>query len=153
MFRLPKDIENELIHKYPHVDVVNLFHDTITLMVQKSCFDGLCSIREFGKFLAFKVFSSRLGKETIRFKFKHSISFLNRLKNDKYIIENLAIKAPVPFTDEHEKKCKPNRNKRVDATNFLAQAHKNTKEKTNYRVATQEILKILETSDDKLDES
>ena len=149
MFKLPLDIENELIRKYPNIDITNLFHDLITLIIQKSCFDGSCHIREFGKFVAYKVYSHRLKKNTVRFKFKHSLSFLNRLKNDKYIINKLAIKAIVPFTEEHKKQCLDKQDNKIKHSVY-SKACKHTKEQTKYKVATQEILKILESTDDDL---
>lgn len=145
MFKLPLDIENELMKKYPHVDIINLFHDLTTLVIQKACFDGSCPIREFGKFIAFKIYSHRLKKDTVRFKFKHSISFLNRIKNDKYMTEKLAVKETVPFTEYHQQKCADKQNRKTKLNALLPKIHESTKAKTDYKVATQEIFKILES--------
>ncbi len=143
MFKIPPDIEHDLMKKYPNVDIVNLIHDLFNMIIQKSCFVGSCPIRGFGKFIAFKIFSSRLGHDTMRFKFKHSVSFMNRIKNDNYIVNNLAIHAKHEFTDKHEKKCNPV--KKTNLTNVSALIVENTKVQTNYKMATNEILNILES--------
>ena len=152
MFRLPPDVELELTRKYPHVDIINLVHDLITLISQKACFDGSCPIREFGKFIAFQVYSSRLNKNTIRFKFKHSESFMKRIRNDKYILENLAVKLPTPFTDDNEQKCVDKRDRKVVLNKILPNITKITEAKTNYKVATQEILNILQNDNSNNDD-
>jgi len=150
MFKLPVDIETDLIKKYPNVDISNFVHDMITFIIQKACFDGSCSIRDFGKFLSYKIYSSRLGKETVRFKFKHSTSFLNRIKNDKYMLEKLAVRIAVPFTEQHEKKCADKQDRKRPIEIILPQIHKKTRENTNYKTATQKILEILDTDPDNL---
>jgi len=150
MFKLPIDIENEIIRKYPDVDVINLFHDLTTIAIQKTCFDGSCNIRDFGKFIAYKIYSTRTGKDVVRFKFKLSTSFVNRLKNDKYLLEKLAIKIAVPFTEKNKQKCADKQDKKRYINTRIPEIQKYTDEKTNHRIATQEILKILETPNEEV---
>ena len=152
MFKLPPDIEHELVKKYPNADILNIIHDTVTLIVNKACFDGSCLIRGFGKFIAFKIYSERSGKDAIRFKFVKTVSFINRIKNDNFLMDHLILQFKKPYTEKKEKKCKAKRHRKITLNkNDVVPIHKIGKERTNYKLATQEILNILEEPEENIE--
>jgi hypothetical protein len=105
MIRLPEDLENEIIKKYPTANIKSILQSVFTAIVDKTLKDGGCIIREFGNFKAFKTHSAKLGKDVIRFKFTISPALEKKIKFDEYLLNNIPIKAKIPFTEEHQKKC------------------------------------------------
>ena len=81
MYYLPKDIELELQRKFPDTHVTSIVNDIFQMMIDKIFNDGYCLIRRFGKFYAFNTFSSRKGKQVVRFKFKPSSTLLRIVSN------------------------------------------------------------------------
>lgn len=105
MIRLPEDVENELIEMYPEANVKAIIQSLFASVLKKTLKDGCCNIREFGKFLSHKTVSAKLATEVIRFKFKISPALERSIKTDKYLLNNIPIKAKIPFTDENKKYC------------------------------------------------
>lgn len=105
MIRIPEDLENEIIKKYPNTNIKAILQSVFTGLIDKTLNDGGCIIREFGNFKAFKTHSSKLGKDVIRFKFTISPALEKKIKFDEYLLNNIPIKAKIPFTEEHQKKC------------------------------------------------
>ena len=78
-------------------------------ILDKTLNDGSCLVREFGKFISFKTFSTKIGQDVIRFKFKLSQSLDKRIKNDAFLLERAPIQAKKDFGDEEEERCKDKR--------------------------------------------
>ena len=105
MIRLPEDLEEELVKKYPDANVRSIIQALFTGMMEKALKDGCCNVREFGKFEAYKTTSTKLGAEVIRFKFKISPALEKKIKFDEYLLNNAPVRAKVPFTEQHQLKC------------------------------------------------
>ena len=103
MYKLPEDIQIELQKKFPNVNIQILTHYIFQAILEKTFKDSSCSIREFGKFLAFRTRSSRTSQDVIRFKFKISNTFDKKIKQDQYLIDNMPVKAVNVFSNQHEK--------------------------------------------------
>ncbi len=139
MFKLPEDVELDLQKKYQDVKVREFVNSLFQAIINKATQDGSCSIREFGKFIAFVTDSSRIGKHVLRFKFKVTPALNDKIKNDEYLIKNLPIKAKNPFTKKNEENCLSKKDQR-DA-NFIAQKHASIlgKERTLEKIKQEEM--------------
>lgn len=149
MFKLPEDVENDLKLKYPNFPVRNFVNSLFQSIIEKSTSDGSCGIRELGKFLSFVTYSSRLGKDVIRFKFKVTPALNEKIRTDEYLIKNLPIKAKNPFSKKNEESCISRREQR-DA-NFVAQKEASIlgKEKTSERITKDIINGVIKDSDNR----
>ena len=148
MYKIPKDIEVEMNKIYPNIDVQLFVHQLFTKIVDKTFRDGACSIREIGKFVAFKMFSTRLNRETVKFKFKSSISMLKRIRFDEYLLNLVNISQPVEFNEEHEQICSDKREIKKLRNKVYPIVNKSEREGTKKHLAKLEILKVLEENND-----
>ena len=97
MYSLPKSVEQELERRFPNIPVKQFTNALIEELINSSTTSGECKIREFGKFVSFKTFSKKLGTEVVRFRFKISPTFSNKIKFDKYILNNVPVKTSIPI--------------------------------------------------------
>ena len=145
MFKLPLDLEAELQKKFQNAHISTLVQYIFQAILEKALKDGSCSIREFGKFITFRTRSNKTGQDVIRFKFKLSNTLNNKLKIDKYLLNNMPVKATSVFTTQQEQNTK---NKKLQQkANITAQkeAEKLGKEKTKSNLVTNEIMSIMDT--------
>lgn len=143
MFKVPEDVQTELTKKYPNVYVKDFINDLFRLILEKTLKDSGCSIREFGKFLAFKTFSTRSGKEVIRFKFNIAHSLRTKLKDDDYLLKNLPVKAKNEFNKKNEEICKNFQDQRKSNIEAQKEAKVLEKERTQENLAREHILNII----------
>lgn len=143
MFKISEDVELKLKEKYPGVNVRQFIHDFIQALLDKALSDGSVSIREFGKFLAFVTWSNRVGKMLVRFKFKPTFSLTSKLNSDQYLLENLPVKTPAPFTKEHEEKCKDKKEQRQHNFQAMQEAQQLGRKRTQENLAKDEIMRII----------
>lgn len=143
-YKLPEDIQDELQKKYQNINIQDLTNDLFTMILNKAMSDGSTTIREFGKFTAFKTFSTRIQRDVVRFKFKTTISLSQKLNTDEYISTGLIVKESNPFTEKNECICQEKRENRINQSQLLQEASKKSKEATQEYLAKQKILKILE---------
>jgi hypothetical protein len=138
MVRLPEDLENELIAKYPEANVKAIIQSMFLGIIDKTLKDGGCIIREFGNFKAFRTHSAKLATDVIRFKFSISPALEKKIKFDTYLLNNIPIKAKVPFTEEHQKKCSTDiKLLNVEASSLaLKNSQQKTREKTMSNLVT-----------------
>lgn len=149
MYKLPEDLEIELQKKFQNAHIPTLVQYIFQGILEKTLRDGSCSIREYGKFLSFKTRSNKIGQDVIRLKFKISNTLNNKLRSDRYLLDNIPVKAINVFSDKHEQNTK---DKKIQQTaNVLAQktAEKLGKEKTKSQLVTNEILNIMDQLTDK----
>ena len=107
MYSLPHDIETTLQRKFPNVHMTAVIDNIFQTILEKVFKDGSCSIRKFGKFFAFRTYSSRRGTNVIRFKFKMSNVLVNTISTDEYLLEHIPIQLKNKFTEKNEELCKP----------------------------------------------
>ena len=147
MIRLPKDVEKKLQKKYPKLNIKNFVRDLFTAVMQKSFDDGACTLREFGSFFCFKTFSSKDGKDVVRFKFRTARSLIRRLKEDKYLLKN--VKSGGKNTRFNEDRiddgAKKIRSGNQDIKNSL---HREAKNKTTKNAMVSEIYDMIEKDDE-----
>jgi hypothetical protein len=149
MYKLPEDIEQQLQAKYgTHVHIPSLVHFLFQAILEKTIHDGACHIREFGKYIVFKTESSRHPGETVRFKFRISASLDKKLKTDQYLIQNIPVKAKVPFTEKHEIKVLDKKETKFYNYQAGQDANKHANKMTRDNVQKFEIQKVLEGTDD-----
>ena len=143
MYKISEDVELELQKKYPNLDTKQFIHDLFELVLKK-CFEGgSTTIREFGKFVCYKTFSNRVGREQVRFKFKPPQSLIKKIKNDSYILESLPIIESVPFTKKHSDICSDKKDQRLLNKYSRINSEKMGKQHTQEELAKQEVLKLL----------
>lgn len=143
IFKVPPDVEKELRKKYPNIEIDKIVHDIFDKILQKCFQDGSCTIREFGKFDCFKVFSSRIGREQVRFKFKTTVALINKIRNDSYLLDGLVSAKSKEFNDEHKKRCEGrDEQKRL---NYEARKLASSKQKKNTeeKLVKQKILDMI----------
>ena len=143
MFKLTEDIENELQMLYPDIDMELFLHQLISKIVDKTLQSGACSIREFGKFIAFQTFSTRTARNIIRFKFKFSPSFLNKIKFDELLMKNLPMKMKAEFNESHEAKCSGVQHRKLNYQK-VTELNANEAAVTKSNLGKLEIMKILQ---------
>lgn len=143
MFKLPEDVEVELQKKFQNAHIPTLVQYIFQSILEKTLRDGSCSIREFGKFLSFRTRSNKTGQDVIRVKFKLTNTLINKLRNDKYLLENMPVKASNVFTSEHIEKTKDKKEQQKANITAQKEAEKLGKEKTKDQLVTNEILNIM----------
>ena len=143
MFKIPEDVELELQKRFNTVHIPTLIQYLFHALLTKALKDGSCSIREFGKFITYRTTSGKIGKDVVRFKFKISNTLNAKLKLDKYLLENVPIRAQNAFTETHEQKIKEKQDIKIANTIAQQAAEKYGKEKTKSIMATNEILNLL----------
>ena len=140
MFKVPLDIEQELQKKYPNVHIPSFIQTLFNSIIEKTLTDGTCKMRDFGMFVSFVTTSPK--GPVVRFKFRPSVSFSNKIRQDDYLLENLPVKAKVPFTEKHQDKC----NSEIKQANIeaISIAQKIGHKKTKERVKTNAVFDLLE---------
>lgn len=141
MIRLPEDLENELIAKYPDANIKGIIQSLFLGIIDKTLKDGGCIVREFGNFKSFRTHSTKLATDVVRFKFQISPALNKKIKTDAYLLNNIPIKAKVPFTEEHQKKC--NTEIKLLNTEAGVEALRNSTQKTRERTMTNLVTAIL----------
>ena len=141
MIRIPEDLEDEIVKKYPESNVKSILQTVFNGLIEKTLKDGGCIIREFGNFKAFKTHSAKLGKDVIRFKFTISPALEKKIKFDEYLLNNVPIKAKIPFTEEHQKKC--NTEIKLLNTEAATSAVRNSAQKTRENTMSKLVLEML----------
>jgi len=149
VFKLPEDLETELQKKFQNAHIPTITQYIFQAILEKTLKDGSCSIREFGKFISFKTTSNKMGQDVIRFKFKISNTLNNKLKIDKYLLENAPVKATNIFTVEHEEKTKDKKIQQHINMTAQKEAEKLGKEKTKSNLVTSEIIDMMNNLIDK----
>jgi len=144
MYKIPKDIELELAKLYPNLNIPSFIHDLFSKVLDKTFQDGSCSIRELGKLVTYKTYSTKVNAHTIKLKFKMGATILNRVRHDEYLLENVPIQSTCCFTDSHAKACENRAAQKAANREVYSLAKKNETKKTNERLAKHEILKVLE---------
>ena len=143
IYKIPPDIENILRKKYPNIDITQVIHDVFDTILEKTFDHGSCTIRSLGKFICFKTFSTRMGRDQVRFKFKASTTFVNKIKNDSFLVDKLACVKNHNFTDYHKNNCEDKKEQKLINTQIEQTITKQQKKKTNESLAKQKILDIL----------
>lgn len=147
MFELPKDIRYNLKKKYPELNIPTIFNDILNEIVDKTFNDGACTVRTFGKFTAFQIFSTRLQQNVCKFKFKLSTTFNAKILKDEYLIKKLPVKKTTIFNEENEKKCEIYQDRKKENQKSRQFSQQTEKIKTNQRLARYEVLDILSESE------
>jgi hypothetical protein len=145
-YKLPPDIEAELQKRYPAVHIPSVVDSIFQSMIEKITKDSSCTIREFGKFVAFVTHSQKMAKDVIRFRFKLSSSLGKKFKSDPYLLENLPVQAQQPFTKEHEKKCADKQEQRLANLEAIKESNRVCKIKTNEAIAAETVFNIVNSS-------
>lgn len=144
MYKLPLDIETELQKKYPTISVKSFINDIFDIILKKSLNSGGCSIREFGKFTTHKVFSGRVNKYLIRFKFKTSEALNLKIKDDPFLLETLNTRPKVEFNKVDEENCKSRKSLKDENYQSRSEAIKLEKKVTKNNVARNELERIIQ---------
>lgn len=148
MIRIPEDLEIALQKKYPDTYIKAIIQNLFQMIFEKTLKDGSCHIREFGKFVAFKTNSVRIGREVIRFKFKISPSLENKIKIDEFLLTNIPVKATVPFTEKHEEICKDKKDIRDANVKAFHESAAIGAENTKKQIVLEEVNSILNNLDE-----
>ena len=143
MFDLPKDIEYKLKQKYPELNISKIFNDILDEILNKTFEDSACTIRKFGKFTAYQIYSTRLGYNTCKFKFIPSPTFNKKIAQDQYLLNNLPVKETRDFTSEHEEKCQNFQEQKQLNIQLKKEARNTEKTRTKEKLAKMEIMNIL----------
>lgn len=146
MIKIPEDIEKELIKNFPDSNVRGIIEAIFNSILNKALKDGSCNIREFGKFDVFKTISTKLGTEVLRMKFKISPALEKKIKFDQYLLNNAPVKAKVPFTEDHQKKCNPLI--KIANAEAVAEASRLGNQKTKEKIMSNLVMEILNENDD-----
>jgi len=144
MYDLPKDIVNNLSKKYPNINIEKLFRDILEEILEKTFTDGACTIRTFGKFIAYQTYSTRLNKNLCNFKFRPGVTFKKRIQEDEYLLNNLPFKSKASFTEKHEQSCQRFQDQKQINYENRKLTEKYEKKRTREKLAKIEILNILE---------
>jgi hypothetical protein len=142
MFKISTDIEYTLQKKYNDANIPMIVNDLFDELIRKTLFDGSTNIREFGKFISYKIEDENGTK--IRFKFVSSRSLKLKLTTDTYILDKMPIKAKHKFDEKNEEKCKDKQQKKKlnKQTEDLAIIHGN--QRTIENICKFEIEKLIE---------
>lgn len=143
-YKLPADIESDLQKRFPEVHVPTFVDAVFQAIIGKITRHSNCTVREFGKFIAFVTHSEKLSKETVRFKFKISSALNKKIKSDQYLLDNLPVKAQNVFDERNQEVCE---NKQIIKQANLAaisEANKVSKKKTDEAVAADTVNKIIQ---------
>ncbi|MFW6310964.1 MAG: hypothetical protein ACOC1K_01885 [Nanoarchaeota archaeon] len=143
-FKVPKDIESKLKNKYPNLDVVQFINDLFNEIMQKSFAHGSCSIRELGRFIAFQTYSSKLGRNIVRFKFRPALSLTKKIKKDTYLLSTLPVKTKHEFNEKNEENCQEYRELRNKNEEAIRQVRKSERKGTQDNLVKDEIRNMLD---------
>lgn len=143
MFKVPKDIENSLKKKYPHVNIPEIVNEIFSMIIEKTFKHSSCSIRELGKFIAFQTYSGKLKRHTGRFKFQTANSLSSKIKKDNYLIENLPLKARNIYDENNEKICQNFQDQKKANTETVRKSSKIEREETQRTLVKDEISELL----------
>jgi hypothetical protein len=149
MYKIPKDIEIEMNKLYPDLDIQLFIHNLFTKVLDKTFADGACTIRELGKFITYKTYSTKVNNYTVKLKFKTAASILNRIRHDEYLLENVPVQSKYCFTDSHKQACQNRAAQKAANKEIASKVKESEHKKTNERLAKYEILKVLEEKDNK----
>jgi hypothetical protein len=141
-YRLPEEIENALQKEFPQVAIKKLVNRLFELVTDKTIYEGGCHIRQFGKFIAYPVYSTRTGKKVVRFKYRISASLTNAIK-DTYVINNIPSKPSAAFDAQNEEKCKDKKDHRQLNIKSQQYASKVGKETTKKKIVEDEVINII----------
>ncbi len=142
-YKLPADIEQLLQKQYKDLPIPAIVDTMFSLIVHKVTTDSSCTIREFGKFIAFVTHSEKMGRDTVRFKFKLSAALRQKMKRDDFLLSNLPVKAQVKFSDENASKVKNRQDQKQANLEASAEAGRVTKAKTDERIVADHIRDII----------
>jgi nucleoid DNA-binding protein len=142
-FKLPPDVENDLQKRFPEVHIPTVIDAIFQSILTKITKDASCTVREFGKFVAFVTKSQRTLKDSVRFKFKLSSALNQKIKTDQYLINNLPVKATNEFSEKHEKKCRSKKEQRKANLEAKSKATKVSKTKTNEALVLEKVQSIV----------
>jgi hypothetical protein len=145
-YKLPADIEQMLQKQYKDVPIPAVIDSIFSLIVHKVTNDSSCTVREFGKFIAFVTHSEKLGKESVRFKFKLSAALRSKMKKDEFLLNNLPVKAQTSFTEDHANRVKDKQGRKQANLDAASKASKITKTKTDERIVADHIRDIVHKS-------
>jgi len=144
MYSLPKDIELELQRKFPDTHVTSIIDKLFQTMIDKIFDDGYCLIRRFGKFYAFNTFSSRKGKQVVRFKFKPSSTLLQIMNEDEYLIKNIPVKIKNVYDEKNESRCKLFREQKLENIKAASLSRANSDKKTSEKITMNKIIEFID---------
>ena len=110
-FTVPQEIIFRLEQKYKDRtmdsgQIKGLIHDFFILILQRCIEFQSVNIVNFGKFMLYKVFSGKTGKETIRFSFYRSTALSNSMNKDEYILSKVPLLMKSEFGTINAEKCK-----------------------------------------------
>lgn len=142
-YKLPPDIESDLQKRFPEVHIPTVVDAIFQSIIVKITKDSNCTIREFGKFIAFVTHSEKMAKSIVRFKFKLSSALSKKFKSDQYLLENLPVKAQNPFTKKHEKACADKQDKKRANLEAIKKANRVSKKKTDEAIAAETVHRIV----------
>jgi len=142
-YRLPPDIETEIQKRFPEVHIPTVVEAIFQTILSKTIKDSSCTVREFGKFLAFVTHSERMSKPTVRFKFKLSSALNQKIRTDRYLLENLPIKAKNTFDEKNEKACETRQLQRSANSDAISKVNKHSRKKTEEAMVAETIHKII----------
>lgn len=142
-YSLPEELENILKREFPQTPIKNIVHRLFELIVGKTTQEGSCHIRQFGKYLAYKTYSTKTGKNVIRFKYKISSSLNGLISEDDYILNNIPSKTSAVFDEQNEEVCKDKKDSRKANLDAQRLANKFGKEGTKKKVVEDEVMNIL----------
>ena len=142
-YKVPADIEQMLQKQYKDAPIPAIIDTMFSLIIHKVTNDSSCTIREFGKFIAFITHSEKIGKETVRFKFKLSAALRQKMKNDEFLLNNLPVKAQTSFTKDNADKVKDKQEKKKANLHATSKVSKISKIKTDERIVADHIRDII----------
>jgi len=148
MFELPKDIEQSLKRRYPSLNIQKLFNDIMDEILNKTFTDGTCPIKRFGKFSAFNKYSTKKGRNLVKFKFATVKSFTDKIKEDEYLLNQLPVKAKNEFNENHKAKCEGKEDEKQSTRDALREANQYERKVKDKRLARNEILNALMKDND-----
>lgn len=142
-YRLPLDIEAEIQKRFGEVHVPTIVDAIFQAILSKTIKDSSCTVREFGKFLAFVTHSERMSKETVRFKFKLSSALNQKIRTDRYLLENLPIKAKNVFDEANEKACETKQPQKIANSEAISRVNKHSRKKTDEAIVAETVQRIV----------
>ena len=89
MTKLPNDLIERLKLKYPGIPIGQIASDIFDEIKEETFNLGSCTIGMFGTFYCYKTFSTKRGREAVRFKFLLSKTFNNQIIHDKFLLDKI----------------------------------------------------------------
>ena len=151
MIRIPKDVQNKILKKYPNlnIDLKDLVNDLFHEIQQKVFIDGSCTIPGFGSFYCYKTYSKKLSRDVVRFKFSISKALNQSIRIDKYLLDKVR-EGGKKNTDfditriSKDGQMRRDQNKALKERGILT----NGREKTKKNLQVDEVLSIFENNED-----